>query len=217
MKTEYPTRGHDAFTLIEMFCMIGVLIVLGVLFMPVSHGNKARPERINCVNNLKQIGLAYRMWVLDHNESFPMQVAVTNGGTLERVGAGLVFPHFLVLSNELSTPKILWCPADKKRSEATTFNASFNDSQLSYFVGVDATYTNPQALLAGDRNITNGTRLRDGFLELTTNRPSAWTHEMHNRQGNVGLADGSVMQFSNAKLQEAVRWSGLTTNRLAVP
>jgi prepilin-type processing-associated H-X9-DG protein len=166
---------------------------------------------------LQQLGLAYHTWALDHNDNYPMQVTVTNGGTLEWVGAGVVFPQFLVLSNELSTPKILVCPADKKRNAATSFETGFNDSRLSYFVGVDATQTNPQAFLSGDRNITNGTRVVAGFLELTTNRPSAWTHEMHNRQGNVGLADGSVMQFSNAKLQEAVRWSGLTTNRLAMP
>jgi hypothetical protein len=36
-----------------------------------------------------------------------MQVSVTNGGTMELVNGGTVFEHFLVMSNELSTPKLL--------------------------------------------------------------------------------------------------------------
>jgi len=209
-------QSNDAFTLLELFIAMAAIFLIGVLLIPRSHGNKVAAERINCVNNLKQVGLAYNAWANDHSQNYPMQIPVTNGGTLEWIGAGSVFPQFLVLSNELSTPKILFCPADRKRAPAKTF-ASFNDSQLSYFVGVDAAPALPQAFLAGDRNLTNDSKPMGSLLELTTNRPSRWTDEVHVRQGNVGLADGSVQQFSRARLQEAIGCTGLVTNRLALP
>ena len=40
---------------------------------------------------------------------------------------------------------------------------------------------------------------------------------MHKFQGNVAMGDGSVQQFSPPRLVEALRRTGLPTNRLAVP
>ena len=51
-----------------------------------------------CVNNLKQIGLAARIWSNDHNDTFPTD--------------------FLTMSNELIAPKILVCPDDQKHTVA---------------------------------------------------------------------------------------------------
>jgi prepilin-type processing-associated H-X9-DG protein len=68
--------------------------------------------------------------------------------------------------------------------------------------------------LYGDRNLTNGWPLENGMLVLTPNRPVGWTHELHNRQGNVALADGSVQEFANSSLPGLLVG---TTNRLAMP
>ena len=74
---------------------------------------KEREKAISthCVNNLKQIGLAVRMWQLDHGDVSP--------------------PNFLSMSNELNTPKILVCTADTNRVAATTF-ANYTDANCSY-------------------------------------------------------------------------------------
>jgi len=52
-----------------------------------------------------------------------MQTSITNGGTMELIGTRRVFAHFGVMSNELSTPKILFCPqeTDPSRQSASTF------------------------------------------------------------------------------------------------
>jgi len=89
--------------------------------LPARDGRPAYAPRINCANNLKQVGLAFRTWAIDNDGRFPMQVSVTNGGTMELVSSGLVFPHFQVMSNELSTPKILFCRADTQRTNANNF------------------------------------------------------------------------------------------------
>ena len=51
-----------------------------------------------------------------------MQVPVANGGTLELLASGMVYPHFLVLSNELNTPLILHCWTDAPHPRAAKFS-----------------------------------------------------------------------------------------------
>ncbi len=174
-----------------------------------------RALRIQCVNNLKQIGLACRVWEGDNNDKYPPFVSATNGGSMEYITGTNVWRHFQVMSNELTIPQLLICPADDRIS-ATNFTW-LNNSNISFFFGIDASETNSQMMLSGDRNITNNTRVKNGILELTTNTPAGWTGEMHNKLGNVGLADGSVQQFSFAGLRTAVTNTGLATNRLQMP
>jgi prepilin-type processing-associated H-X9-DG protein len=159
-----------------------------------------------------------------------MQVSTTNGGTMEFVGGSESFRHFQVMSNELNTRRVLYCPteSDSFRQQASIFDSVITgggsasiqfsgNSNLSYFVGIDATVTNTSMFLAGDHNLTNGSVVSGGILELTTNRPFGWTEQMHVKQGNVALADGSVQQFTSSALRQALIDTGRATNRLAMP
>jgi prepilin-type processing-associated H-X9-DG protein len=176
-----------------------------------------RSPRIQCVNNLKQTALASYVWAGDNNDKFPPQVSATNGGSMEYITGTNVWRHFQVMSNELSTPKVIICPTDTQRPFAATNFDWINNSNISFFFGIDATETNAQMFLAGDRNITNGTAVKNGLLELSTNRLSGWTSEMHNKVGNVALADGSVQQVSITGLRTLVGNTGFATNRLQMP
>jgi prepilin-type processing-associated H-X9-DG protein len=201
--------------IIVVFSGFGLLF-FGIL-LPSLASAKQRAGGVTCANNLSQIGKAFRLWSGDNADRYPMRVSVTNGGTLEFVPMGLVFPHFQVLSNELNTPKVLRCPRDTERTNAWNFTSDFNDWKLSYFVGVDADETEPNVLLAGDRNITVGGRSgRRGLVTLLTNSPVGWTTIMHSNQGNITLGDGSVQQLSVSGFQKLLQASGVT-NRLAIP
>ena len=205
-------------TLIEIFVILAVISILAILLIPALLRAKARADRIYCTNCLKQIGLACRVWESDHTNLYPMQVSGPNGGTMNFITGPNVFRHFQVMSNELSTPYILICPAESDRMRARATNFDFlGNSNISYFVGIDANDTNPQLILSGDRNITNGTPVKNGLLELTTNCPSGWTAEMHKGVGNIALADGSVQQLSNFSLRSTVADTGVATNRLQMP
>ena len=209
-----PSR---ALTLIEVLVVLAVLLVLAAVLVPALLKARARSRNICCNCNLKQIGLGFRTWGLDHTDRFPMQVSLTNGGTMEWVVSGIAYPHFIVMSNELGTPKVLVCPADRDRNFATSFRTDFNNSKLSYFVSLDANQANPAVFLSGDRNLTNANASATRVLTLTSNQAVGWTSRIHSRQGNVALADGSVQGFSSTHLQAALRGIGAGTNRLALP
>jgi prepilin-type processing-associated H-X9-DG protein len=135
---------------------------------------------------------------------------------MEYITGTNLWRHFQVMSNELSTPKVLTCPSDRPLMAATNFTF-MNNSNISFFFGIDASETNASMMLSGDRNITNGTRVKNGILELTTATPAGWTSEMHNKVGNIALADGSVQQVSITGLRNTVRNTGVATNRLQMP
>lgn len=206
-------------TLFEVFILVATLIFLAVLVL--SEIGHRRPERrIYCESQLLQIGLAFRVWEGDNNNKYPPMVSVTNGGTMELAAGDPQFVRdtFLVMSNELATPKILHCPLDTHGIAATNFSPSFASSNISYFIGVDATSSQPQMVLSGDDNLSvNGINLKSGIHDLSTNAPIAWTKERHHNCGNIGLADGSAMQVDNLGLQQAFLKTGFATNRLAFP
>jgi hypothetical protein len=204
-------------TLIEVMVVIFVTALLAAMFLPALAAAKRR-SGINCTNNLKQIGLAFRIWEGDNGDKYPMQLALTNSDAMKLIGGGNAYFLCQSISNELGTPKILICPEDKNHIAATNFVIGFSDANISYFFGLDVTPSEPQMILAGDDNFTvGGVPVQPGILNLQTNNLVAWTKERHHGAGNIGLADGSVQQTTSIGLSSALVSSGTATNRLVIP
>jgi len=205
--------------MVEVLVVIAALLIIAAVLLPALAAAKRRTSKLGCDSDLKQIGLTYRIWEGDNGDKYPMQVSVRNGGAMELVATGNVAACFQVMSNELSTPKLLICPQDTNRFYATNFTTDFNNSKISYFVGLDVTNEmNPRMFLCGDDNFAiGGVPVKSGLLQLSANAPITWTKERHKFVGNIGLADGSVQQVTTGDLQKALRRTGVATNRLAIP
>lgn len=58
-----------AFTLIELLVVIAIIVVLASLLLPVLSKVKTRTETISCASQLRQIGMAFRMYLSDYNHT----------------------------------------------------------------------------------------------------------------------------------------------------
>ncbi len=227
-----PNKKIYGFSMLDLLIIIVAVVGFIFVILPSFARSRARSSRLGCTNNLKQVGLAFRQWGLDNNDNYPMQVVATNGGAMEQAHLGSAYTVFLVMSNELSTPKVLLCPdeTNRKRVRANTFAPTApagsppgivpftSTNNLSYFVGLDADATNPNTIISGDDNFNIGkVRPNAGLLLLDTNSPVTWTKGRHVYGGNVGLADGSVQSFSTPAFRAALVKTGIATNRLAMP
>jgi len=190
-----------------------VVLLMGLVLLANRPSRGARGGRIQCVSNQKQIALAFRMWSNDHANQFPM-----SSGAKDSAVAGDPIPSFLILSNELVSPKLLLCPEDQKRGPRALIFAGLAAKNISYLVGIDANETNVASILTADRNVVlPDLKQPQGLLSITDSGSAQWSREIHKQQGNIALVDGSASQATQDGLRKALRGSGLATNRFAVP
>ncbi len=216
----YPTR---AFTAVDLLIVIATIVVIAGIALPMMSKPKGGSSlRIRCVSNLKQVGLGFRLYAND-NEDPSVPYSAYNP-------TNSAWNYLQTVGKEIGSPRDLLCPADTSRTQAAldfesngsidNFSSSNKqNSALSYFYGVDASETQPNMILAGDRNVSTNKLILSGLLNVTTNTPLKWTANMHKDAGNVVMADGSAQQLTTVKLREAIQWSEMSNSvqRFIIP
>ena len=131
-------RKAAAFTLIELLVVIAIIAILAALLLPALARAKRSAQRASCLSNLKQQGVAWRLYLDDNGARFPDRRDLKN--TLP--GGYMPWPSWpksdpragwaaLVLSNVIRSPEIWSCPA----LPATSWREVVQVQQLS---GADA-------------------------------------------------------------------------------
>ena len=204
--------------MLETLVVIFSLFVLLAVLLPALGAAASKRSSLGCVNHLSQTGLAFRTWEGDHNDKYPMGISATNGGAMEPAGLPNAEAIFQAMSNELTSPKTMVCPADRARLPVPSFKYTLTSKNISYFLNLNASESNSQDILLGDDNLAiHGLRVKSGLLELSSNNPAVWTPDRHKFYGNVALADGSVQALNNSTLRSWFSFTNVAPLRLAIP
>ena len=190
-----PSNRRRGFMLVDIILLIACLLVLSVFWFEHFRPHRKKAVRVNCVNNVRQVALAYRIWAGDNGDLYPMEVFTNSAGRPAFTDTNGAWRYFQVMSNELSTPRLLVCPQDFGRRAATNFTTDLDNQKLSYCIGLSARCDTTNLLLAGDRNLVANSARAGNQLSIGVNESIHWTEDIHRFQGNVALTDGSVLSL----------------------
>ncbi len=149
-----------AFTRAELLITLAVFSLLVAIVLPALAHDRARSARIICANNLRQIGAAMQTWGNDHQDLQPWEVPPVEGGTKAHPLAVNVWLHFAVLSNELASARILFCPTDTgtpafdfgSSPEGGYLSPNYRNAATSYLVA-HRDSNEPMVMTVADRNL----------------------------------------------------------------
>ncbi len=121
-----PLKSDSGFTLIELLVVVAIIAILASLLLPALANAKGKASRINCTNNLKQLGYGVQMYA-DENS--------------DRIPPALFDPERAPGSGPYQTDFLFFGPAGKPADTNAPFNLAF--LYTSKFITTPQTFYDP--------------------------------------------------------------------------
>jgi prepilin-type N-terminal cleavage/methylation domain-containing protein/prepilin-type processing-associated H-X9-DG protein len=206
VSTRVSVKG--AFTLIELLVVIAIIAILAALLLPALSNAKSRGHRIACLSNLRQLTIAWRVYIDEAEDQIPLNNGLGNGGAL---------PDSWVLGNaktdpdtkniELGTlyryalnPRIYKCPAD--RSKTPSGGERVRSYSMDNWLG-SSSKTLGQIVFPAQSDVyvfidEDKDCIEDCTFGLKRAPESSWLNlpsDRHGRSGNLSFADGHAINM----------------------